>query len=206
MIRRIKYYFQRIKDEFQRTRRRLKLRRARKIILGSAGVFYPGWFLTDKDSLDIASRDSFARLWKPNSRSVFLAEHVWEHLNEDEVKKANANCFEFLKPGGRLRIAVPDGLHPDPSYIEYVRPGGTGCGSDDHKTLFDYKLMSQQLRDVGFEVTLLEYWDEDGKFHFQEWSSTHGHISRSKDHDERNKDGVLAYTSLIADAIKPVAS
>jgi predicted SAM-dependent methyltransferase len=102
-----------------------------------------------------------------------------------------------------LRIAVPDGFHPDPDYIEYVRPGGTGAGADDHKVLYNYKLLSEQLRRAGFEVTLLEYWDENGDFHFRPWSSRDGYISRSRDHDERNQNGTLAYTSLIVDAIKP---
>jgi len=184
-----------------RTRRGFRL--AKRIILGSAGVPYSGWLLTDKDSLDISNRRSFAQYWKPNSRSVFLAEHVWEHLNDDEAEKANANCFEFLKPGGRLRIAVPDGFHPGAEYIDYVRPGGTGAGADDHKVLYNYKLITEQLRKAGFEVILLEYWDENGNFHYREWSSVDGHISRSRDHDERNQGGTLNYTSLIVDAIKP---
>ncbi len=184
-------------------RRRLKFRFAEKIILGGGGITYPGWLLTDKDSLDIANRDSFARHWNPNSRAVFLAEHVWEHLNDNESEKANANCFEFLRPGGRLRIAVPDGFHPDTYYIEQVRPGGSGSGAEDHKVLYNYKLISEQLRRTGFEVILLEYWDENGKFHFQEWSSADGHIARSKNYDERNQGGTLVYTSLIVDAIKP---
>ena len=41
-------------------------------------------------------------------------------------------------PGGNFRIAVPDGFHTDPSYIENVKPGGTGEGSEDHKNLFNY--------------------------------------------------------------------
>jgi predicted SAM-dependent methyltransferase len=134
---------------------------------------------------------------------VFLAEHVWEHLGSRQAIIANANCFEFLRPGGRLRIAVPDGFHPDPAYIEYVRPGGTGAGADDHKVLYNYKLISEELKNVGFEFRLLEYWDENGQFHFQEWSSEDGHISRSKRYDPRNQDGSLTYTSLIVDAIKP---
>jgi predicted SAM-dependent methyltransferase len=192
----------RIEHQLRAARERLRFRLAQKIILGSAGLPYPGWLLTEKDSLDITNRDSFAQYWKPNSRSIFLAEHVWEHLTEDEVERANANCFEFLRWGGRLRIAVPDGLHPDPEYIEYVRPGGTGAGADDHKVLYNYQLMREQLRKAGFEVSLLEYWDEHRNFHFQEWLSSDGYIDRSKDHDERNQGGTLAYTSLIVDAIK----
>ncbi|SRR6266542_4229033 len=186
-----------------RRRELLKFSRAKKIILGGSGTSYAGWLSTDKDSLDISERNDFALYWKPNSRLIFLAEHVWEHLDRDEAIRANANCFEFLRPGGRLRIAVPDGFHPDPAYIEYVRPGGTGAGAADHKVLYNYKLICEELKNAGFELKPLEYWDEKGQFHFQEWSSKDGHISRSQRYDPRNQDGTLTYTSLIVDAIKP---
>ena len=180
-----------------------EFRRATRIVIGASGTSYPGWLSTDRDSLDISRRESFASYWRPGSRSIFLAEHVWEHLSPDQAKIANRNCFEFLRPGGRLRIAVPDGLHPDPSYIDYVRPGGSGSGSDDHKILYDFKILGRQLQEAGFEIELLEYWDDEREFHFQDWSSADGHIVRSKRYDPRNQNGVLAYTSLIVDAIKP---
>ena len=62
-----------------------------------------------------------------------MAEHVWEHLSEADARAANRLCFRYLKPGGVLRLAVPDGLHPDPGYIDEVRPGGTGAGVDDQE-------------------------------------------------------------------------
>jgi predicted SAM-dependent methyltransferase len=179
-----------------------EIRRAKKIIVGGGGKFYPGWSSTDKHLLDLTKRDSFLQYWQPNSRVAFLAEHVWEHLDASSREKANANCFEFLKSGGWLRIAVPDGFHPDPSYIQYVRPGGTGAGTHDHKVLFNYQSLTKELQKIGFEVELLEYWDENGKFHFCAWSSDDGYVERSKRYDPRNKDGSLKYTSLIVDAKK----
>ena len=100
-------------------------------------------------------------------------------------------------------VAVPDVFHPDSAYIEAVRPGGTGVGAEDHKVLYNYKTLTELLKNTGFEVELLEYWDENGKFHFKDWSSEYGHVQRSKRYDKRNQDGTLTYTSLIVDAIKP---
>jgi predicted SAM-dependent methyltransferase len=184
-------------------RKRKELGDARKIVIGSAGIAQPGWLATDKDTLDIVDRNSFLLHWKPDSIEALVAEHVWEHLSEDEAARADANCYEFLGPGGRLRIAVPDGLHPDPSYLEQVRPGGIGVGADDHRVLYDYRSLKAQLEKQGFQVHLLEYWDEHRQFHFENWSSEHGHIARSRRYDSRNQNGSLAYTSLIVDAIKP---
>jgi predicted SAM-dependent methyltransferase len=170
---------------------------AKRITIGSGGISSPDWLATDQDTLNIVDRESFMRYWKPNSLEAFVAEHVWEHLTEEEAVQASANCYEFLRPGGRLSIAVPDGFHPDPTYIEYVRPGGTGPGADDHKVLYSYQSLKAQLEEAGFIVSLLEYWDEHGSFHFSEWSSEDGHIRRSKRYDSRNQDGSLTYTSLI---------
>ena len=99
-------------------------------------------------------------------------------------------------------MAVPDGFNPSEEYINYVKPGGTGNGADDHKLLYNYKLMSGFLENVGFKVNLLEYFDENGQFHKAPWDPEDGMIRRSADHDERNRDGKLGYTSLIIDAIK----
>jgi predicted SAM-dependent methyltransferase len=112
-------------------------------------------------------------------------------------------CFTFLKSGGFLRIAVPDGFHPDKEYIECVKPGGFGAGADDHKILYNYKIMQASLEKAGFKVNFLEYWDENGKFQYKDWDPKTGMIHRSKRFDERNASGELKYTSLIVDAIKP---
>lgn len=39
---------------------------------------------------------------------AFLAEHVLEHLSLQDAHHAARNCHRFLRPGGRMRIAVPD--------------------------------------------------------------------------------------------------
>jgi predicted SAM-dependent methyltransferase len=178
------------------------IRKAEYIILGAGNKTYPRWVSTDKKSLNVLHRNNFKRYWKPSSRRIFLAEHVWEHLTIEESKIANANCFEFLKLNGRLRIAVPDGLHPDPFYIDNVIPDGAGPGASDHKVIYNYKFLQETLKETGFKVNLLEYWDEKKVFHIREWDSKDGHICRSKRFDSRNKNGELNYTSLIVDAIK----
>jgi predicted SAM-dependent methyltransferase len=182
---------------------RWRRKRAKKIVLGAGGTQFEGWYATDRETLDVLKREDFLSHWKPSSRTTFLAEHVWEHITPADAAIAARNVFEFLRPGGRFRLAVPDGLHPDPAYIEYVRPGGTGAGADDHKILYTYRTMTESLEQAGFKVVLLEYWDERGEFHFSEWSKKDGFIERSKRYDPRNQDGSLSYTSLIVDAIKP---
>lgn len=49
----------------------------------------------------------------------------------------------------------------------------------------------------------MEYWDERGQFHYEEWDEDDGFIGRSRRFDTRNQGGTLGFTSLIIDAIKP---
>jgi len=175
----------------------------RKFNVGSAGVrLDEGWYATDIDTLDITLEISWANHLLLLRVDNIMAEHVWEHLTEEDTLLANRNCFKFLKRKGALRLAVPDGYHPDPNYIEYVRPGGSGFGADDHKILYTYKTMTEKLERAGFKVNLLEYWDEHGKFHYVDWTDEGGRIVRSRRYDKRNANGELKYTSLIVDAIK----
>ena len=171
--------------------------------VGSGGINPDNtWFATDIDTLNLTKEKHWKELLLFLKLDNIMAEHVWEHLNDTDTKLANTNCFKYLKKNGVLRLAVPDGFHPDKDYIDYVRPGGTGMGSDDHKILYTYKTMKDKLEAVGFKVVLLEYWDESGNFHFVDWNDGNGRISRSRRYDERNSSGKLNYTSLIVDAIK----
>jgi predicted SAM-dependent methyltransferase len=175
----------------------------RKFNIGAAKFGYEnGWLFTDIDSLNITKANDWKTYLRFLKLDKIVAEHVWEHLSDKDTELANKNCFYFLKKRGVLRLAVPDGLNPDKSYIEWVRPGGSGAGAYDHKILYTYKIMKERLEHAGFTVDLLEYWDENGIFHFKEWSDDGGRISRSKRYDPRNQEGKLNYTSLIVDAVK----
>ena len=175
-----------------------------RIIVGAGDDGYEGWIATNKDRLDLLRDDDWAYLFQSKLIDAILAEHVWEHLDCRAALVAARNCFTYLQPGGYIRVAVPDGLHPDEEYIDYVKPGGWGVGSDDHHVLYTYRTLEAVFALVGFETTLLEYFDERGTFHFQEWSPADGRIERSSRFDRRNRTRELAYTSIILDARKPV--
>ena len=174
-----------------------------RIILGAGGTKFDRFISTDFQELNICSKASFEIYLRPDTVDIFVAEHVWEHLSPEEGATACVHCFEFLKQGGMLRIAVPDGFHPDADYIAYVRPGGCGAGAEDHKVLYNYRTLSYLLESSGYKIQLLEWFDERGKFHYENWDIESGFIKRSRRFDERNHVNPTAYTSLIIDAIKP---
>jgi len=170
------------------------------VIIGSGEVAIPGWFETDMAVLDITSRSDWRRLFKPASIDRLLAEHVLEHLSIDENETALRLCHTHLKSGGKFRIAVPDGNRRDADYVAEVSPP-----KDGHKVLFTLDSLSELVEDAGFEVTPLEYFDENDEFHFNPWDEDEGMIYRSMrfNHDEQFKRGEMYFTSIIVDARKP---
>jgi predicted SAM-dependent methyltransferase len=200
-------YLAPLKSKLKRWRRRYRLThlsksQPTKIVIGSGGTKFEGWIQTERDDLNLVIASDWESYFPEDSLDAILAEHVWEHLTPAESIVAAKNCFRFLKSGGRLRVAVPDGYHPNPRYIEDVMPGGVGLGAEDHKVLFTYVELSKIFQSVGFEVKLLEYFDESGDFHFVDWATSDGFVERSKRFDDRNRNLPLSYTSIILDALK----
>lgn len=179
-----------------------------KIVIG-AGEYNnnPSWLLTQESELNMLKRDDWTKRFKENTVDAILAEHVWEHLDFDEGKEAARICYEFLKPGGYIRCAVPDGFFPNDEYQRGVQIGGPGPKDHpaaSHKIVHNYKTITKMFEEAGFEVSLLEYCDEVGEFHYNDWDEKKGFIYRSKRFDHRNKDGKLGFVSLIVDARKPI--
>ncbi len=170
-----------------------------KIIIGAGQTSIDDWIVTDMPAFDVLNDGHWERLFLPHSIDRMLAEHVFEHLTINDLVKFLAVARMYLAPSGRIRFAVPDGSHPDDCYIKSVRPGGTGEGAVDHKVLYTCDLIADLLSEQDFQFELLEYFDGDGRFHREQWSAEDGFVSRSAEHDKRNSDGQLNYTSLIVD-------
>ena len=170
-----------------------------KIIVGSGPTKYEGWFPTDIVTLDVTNEKHFKKYFKKKKISRILAEHVLEHLTNQELKLMIENFHKYSSENVNIRIAVPDGFHKDKDYIDKVKPGGTGEGAEDHKHLFNYKSLARLFEAGNFQPILVEYWDEDGKFHPGYSNDENGYILRSFINDSRNSDGIPHYTSLIVD-------
>lgn len=178
----------------------------KKVVIG-AGEYNNnlGWLQTQETELNLLKRTDWEKKFSPDSLEVILAEHVWEHLTYDEGVEAAKICFAFLKPGGYVRCAVPDGFFPDEEYQAGVQVGGPGPEDHpaaSHKIVHNYKTMTSMFEEAGFHVSLLEYCDENGQFHSHDWDEKQGFIYRSKRFDHRNENGQLGFVSLIVDAKK----
>jgi predicted SAM-dependent methyltransferase len=173
-----------------------------RIVIGASGIPQIGWIRSEVEYLDLLDAGQWRNYFEDSSIDALLAEHVWEHLTPEQGLAAAKRCYQYLRIGGYMRVAVPDGFHPDPEYIENVRPGGTGPGAADHKALYDHSTLSRLFESAGFEVQPLEYFDERGAFRCVDWLESEGRITRSSRFDPRNRDGTLRYTSVILDARK----
>ena len=172
------------------------------LIIGGAGIHFPGWFETDIFILDVTNENQFRHFFSMHKINKVMAEHVLEHLTTQQIETMLVHLYKYSAPDLNIRIAVPDGFHADPAYINMVKPGGTGNGADDHKHLFTYQSLSALFERNKFKPHLLEYWDEQGNFHSHYKNDDKGTIRRSMLNDPRNAGGKPVYTSLIIDFTK----
>lgn len=162
------------------------------VIIGASSQDYLGWIRTQKEELDLTTRSDWEARFRPGSISRVLAEHVWEHLDLAEASVAAGICFHFLRPGGFVRCAVPDGLFPDEAYQRIVQVGGPGAvhhPAAGHKVVYDYRSLPALFGAARFEVMLLEWWDVEGEFH-----------ARSGTNERDSSTGRRALTTVIGTA------
>jgi predicted SAM-dependent methyltransferase len=180
-------------------------------IIGAGDQRWEGWIATQQDELDLLKPETFQKFFGDERAEKLLCEHTWEHLTIEEGVFAAQTCRRFLQPGGRLRVAVPDGLFPNPEYQHMVQVGGPGPADHPaagHRVVYVAETFAGVFEKAGFEVTLLEWWDTSGVFNRTDWNIEDGPIYRSSLMDHRNEayrngQGPLGVSSLILDAIAP---
>lgn len=106
----------------------------------------------------VTSADSLS-MFADNSAEVVYASHLLEHFPRDRIQEVLSEWFRVLKPGGVLRLSVPDF---DRLLEVYKRAGsnidlvlGPLVGRQDHPYNFHYVIfnsssLSDHLRNAGF--------------------------------------------------------
>ena len=178
-----------------------------KIILGAALTSQKDWISTNEEWFDISKKADWQRFFK-NKKILkrALAEHVFEHLTKSEMTTALKLIYDYLIKEGTLRIAVPDGNHPNPQYREHTGINGIGADASDHKQFITFEYLKSELENCGFKCVLREGYMSDGTLVNEEFTSKLGFIIRSRN----NKSFNLKYgwnfenanSSLIVDAYK----
>ncbi len=178
-----------------------------KIILGAALTSQKDWISTNEEWLDISNKEDWHRLFKNKKKlKRALAEHVFEHLSKSEMKSALGLIYFYLIKDGTLRIAVPDGNHPNPIYRKHTGINGIGADASDHKQFITYEYLKSVLEKCGFKCVLREGYLSDGRLVNEKLTSELGFIMRSRNNKLLNmKYGWNfedANSSLIVDAYK----
>jgi len=102
-----------------------------------------------------------------NSVDFFYSSHFFEHLFKDDAVALLKSCASALKPGGSIRISVPDLAYAISLYgsgrkkemlDDYFFVEGKGSYLARHKYMYDFELIKEVLEQAGFSnVTRCEY-------------------------------------------------
>lgn len=178
-----------IKKAFRNDRIRLNI--------GSGNNHYSGWINLDLPYFDVTTAISWEKYLNSYKFHAILMEHVLEHLTENDIRTALSLAKKYMAPDGTIRIAVPDSYHPNPEYINHVKPNGIGPGADDHKTFWNIDTFTDLAKDLGFLVEAKEYYNHKGELVMNNLDEVLGPITRTA--RKPRKTGITDYSSLIVD-------
>lgn len=124
-----------------------------KLNIGAGDSELPGFTPVDRKG----GHEAYPLSFPDNSVEEVYASHVLEHFPRRKVQDVIADWVRVLRPGGRIRIAVPDFewaarkyLERDPSAnIAGVLMGGQIDDDDYHKAAFDYDGLMVMMQRAG---------------------------------------------------------
>lgn len=135
----------------------------KKLSIGCGKCYLPpseGW--TNLDLFSSVHADVYADMsalpFEKNTFDLAYISHVLEHCQRHCILATLAHWRDVLKPGGTLRIAVPDfaaavkwynGTKDLPSLIGILY-GGQNHPKNSHTIIFDEKTLTEALTKVGF--------------------------------------------------------
>lgn len=149
----------------------MDLRHLYKLNIGSGVRPLPGY-----DNIDISNGKQAYPLMLgrdgPDMDFIFgrveeiRASHILEHFEHSKVEEVLKHWFDALKPGGTIKIAVPDFAWIAAKYLDgediptqgYLM-GGQVDENDFHKTIFDENALRQLLELTGF--TDIKEWESE---------------------------------------------
>lgn len=135
-----------------------------KLDLGAGEISPEGFIPLGRDQ----GSEIFPLPYADNSVDVIRASHVLEHFPHPQISDVLKDWVRALKPGGILKIAVPDFEIIAKRYLdgkamdvpsEWLVMGAQSDDDDFHKSLFDREHLRQRLAAAG--LVLLRPWNSE---------------------------------------------
>jgi len=128
--------------------------------------------------VDIVDDISKLNNFEDNTVSLIYCSHVLEHFGRREYMKVLQRWFDILKPGGVLRLAIPDFEKVVQHYnkykdIESIRGflyGGQNYKENYHYCAWDFKKIKSDLESLGFTDIKKYDWRETEHSNIDDYS------------------------------------
>lgn len=125
-----------------------------RLNLGAGPTHLPGFVGVDRKT----GGEVYPLAYADESVEEIVASHVLEHFSHREIRAVMTDWVRVLKPGGKIRIAVPDTeevarlyLAGAPVNIQGYLMGGQNDADDFHRCLFDKESLVEEMMSVGLE-------------------------------------------------------
>ncbi len=173
-----------------------------------------GLSLTRNDSRHIRHDITKPLPLPDNSVDSFQAEDVFEHIKYDQLVSIINEIFRILKPGGLLRVSLPDygcdilrdrSLKDTRGDIVFDPDGGGTSENPGHvwfPRINNVKALFCQSRFAEYgEMDYLHYYQMEGTFITRQIDYKKGHVQRTPDFDKRVQNPYRPM-SLVLDLVK----
>ena len=140
-----------------------------KLHLGCGNRYIPGFYHIDgieSENVNLVSKLEDLGQIKTESVELIYASHVLEHFGRLEVPNVLVEWMRVLKPGGVMRLAVPDfdavcRVYLESKNIEVVK--GLVCGGQNYKynfhyNIFDFESLENLLLKIGMKKVYRYDW------------------------------------------------
>jgi predicted SAM-dependent methyltransferase len=162
-----------------------------KIHLGAGDINIQGWINIDARSFKhthLLDHNFELKEFKNETISEIYLCHVLEHFSFQDSKKLLEKLYKKLILNGLIRISVPDFKKLKLIYnktnnlekIKFAIMGGQNYEDDFHKSIYDFKILSELLKNVGFRKIVNWHSKEDFGIELEDWSNGKYNINKKK--------------------------